>query len=185
MAHRNNKVFVVGYNYYGELGLGHTINEVSTLTELITDFNIKHIYSGTEYSIYYDGEHYYAAGNNGYGRCGVNNGGGNIMQLTKVNLDKNQSIQTVFVNAACSYSTFYKTENGMIYASGLNLYHQFGLPNDKRNKSNPIKIGILENIKQIATSRYYTLSLNQNGSVFSTGYNYSSCGENGHHPQQQ
>eukprot|EP01084_Bolivina_argentea_P298656 514701_1 len=183
MAHTNTNVFVVGNNLGGGLGLRHT-NNVKTITQLITDLSIKHIYSGYYYSIYYDGQHYYAAGNNKEGKCGVNNGGGNIMQLTKINKLDHSSIQTVFVNPV-SYSTFYKTENGMIYVSGLNNYHQFGLPNDNKNKFNPIKIEILKNIKQIATSHYYTLALHEDGSVYSTGYSQYNHGEHGHHPQHQ
>eukprot|EP01084_Bolivina_argentea_P094118 169205_1 len=100
------EIFVIGYNYFGELDSVNKHN-ILKLTQLETvKGDHLNIYSGngrTIYKTYNKG--LYIAGNNHFGSCGINITS-DIIPLTYV---KSKHIKQIFTNV-CSDSIFIKTD---------------------------------------------------------------------------
>eukprot|EP01084_Bolivina_argentea_P201206 343968_1 len=177
----NTFIYVVGRNDFCQMGLitsrkymarngnVHTL----TLQQSLNKHNIQHIYGGSLYSIYSDRDHknIWSAGDNSYDQCCTGNiNNGFINKLTKIQLfnDKEILIKNIFTGSA-SNTTFWMDKNNKIYGSGMNYCHSLGLGDDVNHKFGVVPIPKLKNIIDIQPASRYTLALDRNGNVYSTG----------------
>ena len=172
---KDGTVWMAGYNGNGELGINDTSSQssfVQVKNEDGTGFltNIKDIESGvnTMYAITNDGE-VYAWGYNGYGQMGFGDTSSRLLPV-KLNITNIKQI------SAGEHDTIALDNNGEIWVAGRNTEGQLGIGNTSNSavwakmKSSDGSKDISE-IKEVSAGRYHTMLLNNNGEVYSTGYN--------------
>ena len=123
----NGNVFSVGYNNYGQLGLGHNNyqNVLNQIPNIPPIQKISCIYY-TSYLIDVDGN-LWSFGYNGYGQLGLgDNANRNIP--TKIN-GLNNITQTV--QGSCGYHFLAKDSQNKIFVMGYNSYGQLGTGNNQ------------------------------------------------------
>ena len=127
------KIYGIGKNHHCELGLTKEKESTTHLSVVMARLNIDgkaQIHSGNKFSFYcINGHNYFAAGDNEYGQCGLEN----HYPMTKLesldHFDKKKiEIKTVCTNVT-STKTFWITKNNMIYGHGQN--EQLCLFNDQ------------------------------------------------------
>eukprot|EP01084_Bolivina_argentea_P116941 207715_1 len=115
-----SKIFVIGSNTYGELGLGHT-NYVTELT-LFDKPHIHHIYPNNAFSIFTDNNNnYWACGYNKNGECGIGTNKSEINKLTKIKYFDKHNIKIKKICISTVYTRVYWiSEDQKIYVHGKN-----------------------------------------------------------------
>jgi len=169
----NTKVYGCGYNYYGQLGLGHTTTPQSTPQEItyFNGINITQIACGGDHTIFLasDGS-VYGCGYNGYGQLGFGHTTtpqSTIQKITHFN-------GTTITQIACGQNhTIFLASDGIIYGCGRNEYGQLGLGYTTSSQSTPHVITFFSgiNISQIACGYNHTIFLAGDGKLYSCGYN--------------
>ena len=172
----DGKVYVIGSNTNGKLGLGHT-NTVSIPTQ-ITALNgvvVKQIISSSNSTWYLtqNGE-VYVSGYNYNGLFGVNTSD-NVTTATKVSALAGKVVIEII---SSNYNTWYLTEDGSVYACGRNLDGVLGVgTTSKTIKATQVKgiEGLV--VKKIVTDKFSTYYIIKDGSVYASGNN--GCGQLG------
>ena len=145
------KLFVVGYNRYGELGLNHDshitkLKEYNgTLDNKSSKASMQQIVNGLRHTIFITNHHdHIAKGNKYYGQC---------------NIHKNESIKikTIHTNTA-SDSTFIIGTDNRLYVCGRNDHYQLGIGN-KTNIRTPVSVPHLEHVIDIQGGEYHSIAL--------------------------
>ena len=172
----DGEVYAFGNNKKGQLGLNDT-DERLVPTKIDSNYygnkKITQISTGDSHSLILteDGE-VYAFGYNGKGQLGLNN---KTDRLVPTKIDSthygNKKIAQIF---AGSLHSFVLTEDGEIYAFGLNGNGQLGL-NDKTDRLVPTKIDSThygnKKITQISLGGLHSLILTEDGEAYAFGYN--------------
>lgn len=161
---RKDSILGFGRNNNGQVGNGSTIAK-SGLTQLSIDGIDKVSVSGTHSAILMKDGTVKSAGENRYGQLA---NGNTVPQKTFVD---STAVPVGVVDVfAGNYNTYYLTNDGAMYAVGLNNYGQLGT-NDKTNYLTPQKLS-LHNVKNMATGTYHAAFVLKDGTLYTVGYNY-------------
>jgi alpha-tubulin suppressor-like RCC1 family protein len=160
-------LWVWGYNYYGELGLGDTITTPAPLRinaetdwSLITAGGFYNIALKTNMTIW-------TWGRNNFGQLGL----GDIAdRWTPVQIGSNND--WVRLVAGDSHTIALKID-GTIWAWGNNYFGQLGLGDSVGYIKSPVQIGTLSDWSIVAAGRNYTIGIKVDRSVWTWGQNYS------------
>eukprot|EP01084_Bolivina_argentea_P032278 59697_1 len=142
MAYKPGIIWVIGYNGYGEFGLGDCECRYKlTRCNWSVDKNIIDIASGRGYAIYRsEYGQYYSCGWNEEGQCGLNERKDKILKVERIKYFENNKY---IVNDYClnvnSWNNFWITENGKWFGNGKNENGELGT-GDKSNKYEPIEL---------------------------------------------
>ena len=161
----NGELYVWGYNGYGVLGVGDTVDR-NTPTKVNLPSKIKELITGSStYAILEDGS-LYAWGRNNYGQLGVGDEVDRNIP-TKVNLSGKIKKYT---NDAWSY--YAVLEDGSLYAWGDNAYGRLGV-GDKVDRNTPIKVNLSGTIKELIINISSIYTILADGSLYAWGKNYN------------
>ena len=125
-AGNTSRVFVIGDNSYGEMGLGHSTSiAIHKLTE--TNSGISNIHLSRRYTIYSDDDYknIWSVGRNDYGQCG-REGDGKLLQKIKFFEENQITIKKICVSPVGN-STFFITKDNKVYVCGSNKADKLGL----------------------------------------------------------
>ena len=191
---KNGKVYVWGYNEYGQLGIGDTTNrntptENTKLEQIIQENggaeNILTLKTGYAHNILiFKNGKVYVWGRNGYGQLGL---GDNTNGKTPT--ENTQLEQIIQENGGADNILTLKTgwdhnilifRNGKVYVWGRNEYGQLGL-GDQGRRNTPTENSQLEqiiqenggadNILTLKTGESHNILIFRNGKVYVWGYN--------------
>ena len=158
-----------GYNGAGQLGLGDTTNR-TTFTQITTNTdNIKEVYCGYShiFMLKNDGT-LWGCGYNGYGNLGLGDTNDrNIFTQVTTNVD---DIKEIY----CGQNhTFILENDSTLWGTGRNYNGQLGL-GDNTDRTAFIQITInADNIKEVYCGGAHTIILENDGTLWGTGYNTS------------
>ena len=156
-----------GNNYYGCLGLGDTTNR-TTFTQITTNAdNIKEIYCGLIHNLILknDGT-LWSCGWNNSGQLGLGDGS-NRTTFTQVTTNAD-NIKQVYCGG---YYTLILKNDGTLWGCGNNPYGELGL-GDTTNRTTFTEITTNANdIKSVYCGESYTFILENDGTLWNTGYN--------------
>ncbi|MDR2081495.1 MAG: hypothetical protein LBP54_06365, partial [Campylobacteraceae bacterium] len=166
----NGRVYAAGWNNYGQLGLGDDVSR-GNFTE-ITDLKDKIIaaIAVSDHSLALSDEgRVYAAGHNNHGQLGLGDTNDRNV-FTEIADLKDRNI--IAVDA--SDHSFALSNDGRVYAAGLNDYGELGL-GDNISRSAFTEVTDLrdKNITAIIAGFYHSLALSVNGRVYAVGSNDS------------
>jgi alpha-tubulin suppressor-like RCC1 family protein len=172
----NGKVYATGWNIYGQLGLGDTANRNAFAAVIfLSDKNITALSdAGFGHSLALSGGGtVYAAGLNGGGQLGLGDTTDRNTSFTEVIGLGDKNITSVF---AGSYHSLALSDDGKVYATGINGSGQLGLGNDYDRDNFPKVTGLGDkNITALSAGGSnigsHSLALSDNGKVYATGYN--------------
>ena len=168
----DGSVWACGYNNAGQLGLGDTTDR-NTFTQITTNINndVKQIDCGYYHTFILknDGS-VYSCGRNGSGQLGLNDTT-NRNVFTQVTTNINNDVKQVVCG---SEQTFILKNDGSVYSCGDSTYGKLGLGNiDNINTFTQVTTNINNDVKQVVCGSEHTFILKNDGSVWSTGYNYN------------
>ena len=156
-----------GNNQYGQLGLGDTINR-TTFTQITTNTgDIKEIYCGTYHTFILENDGtLWGTGLNSEGELGLGNTN-NRNTFTQITTNTND-IKSVY----CGWShTIILKNDGTLWSTGDNSYGQLGL-GDTNNRTTFTQVTTnADDIKQVCCGLNHTLILENDGTLWGTGYN--------------
>lgn len=157
---------VIGYNSYGQLGLGHKEN-VTELTDIPNISGVKNVYCGYYHTILLmeDGS-IMGIGYNSYGQLGLGHKD-NITEFTKLPIDGDVK------NIVCGdYNTLVLLEDGRLFVTGYNSNGQLGLGHKEHITAFTEVTDIPDNIKNIDCAGSNSAILTEDGKLYTCGYNY-------------
>jgi alpha-tubulin suppressor-like RCC1 family protein len=176
---RDGKLWVVGRNNNGELGLGNNIIQDSfkqvTIAGLPTNAKFVSVAAGdfSSFALDSDGKIWVTGANDG-GQLGLGN---NINQnsFQPVIISGLASGAKIVSVAAGLHHSFALDSNGGLWATGQNKYGELGLgDNLNKNLFRPVIIaGLASNAKIVSVSsgHYHSLALDSDGRAWGTGLN--------------
>jgi alpha-tubulin suppressor-like RCC1 family protein len=163
-----------GYNGYGQLGDGTTVDKVTPIHGGGTLTGIVDVAAGQYHSVAVknDGT-IWAWGYNGSGQLG--NGTTQNQSLPVQAISIGSAIQV----AAGEYHTLALKSDGTVWAWGYNAYGQLG-NGTTTNSSTAVQVTGLTNVIRIAAGTYHSMALKNDGTVWTWGYNaYGELGDGG------
>jgi len=169
-----NELYVCGWNYYGQLGLGNNKKYRDTYIKLEHDCGkIKTIYCGANHNIILNEQNeLYVCGWNCYGQLGLDD---NKDRDTYVKLKHNYGvIKTIYCGACHNIILNNKNE---LYVCGGNEYGQLGLGNNKQQHTYIKLEHNFGKIKTICCGLFHNIILNNKNELYVCGYN--ECGQLG------
>eukprot|EP01084_Bolivina_argentea_P154016 268502_1 len=171
MGHQysTNKLFIVGNNSKGYLGIGNC-DEVKELKEWDNNMEIDCLYIGYGFTIFKNNENeYFGCGRNKQGQCAIGKFCDNIRELTMIKYFTNHNIKikNIFLNVM-NWSLFWMNKNGEIYTNGRNDRKQLGLK-DNKNRNIPEIVMDLKHIIDIKGNEYCCIAIDKYGNVFGSG----------------
>jgi len=172
----NGKVYGVGYNCYGNLGLGHTTqqNTPQEITYFTTNnINITQIECGFYHTMFIasDGK-VYSCGYNGNGQLGLGNTT-NQSTPQEITYFTNNGINITQVTSGGNHIIFIAS-NGKVYGVGKNSNGNLGL-GDTTHRYTPVEITYFTtndiNIIQVECITEHTIFIASDGKVYGVGHN--------------
>src|SRR5579885_1331493 len=159
------RVWGFGYNHEGQLGLGDKNKRyIPTLIPNLN--NIIQINAGNYHSLALDNQgKVWSFGANRTGQLGSGNTEGRLVPILIPKLNN-----IVRISAGGQHSLVLDNR-GKVWSFGNNYYGQLGLGNTQENFLSPVAIPDLSNIVQISAGGNYSLVLDNQGKVWSFGYN--------------
>jgi len=178
----NGKMYGIGYNGNGELGIGN-LNSQTNFAEISKDnnnniINFNNVKTITDrfsftYILMNDGT-IYTWGNNDSGQLGLGTVATKESLMKKMTWFSDNGIVITDIKTGVNFAVF-TTQNGDVYTIGDNSDGQLGI-GSRASSLIPIKVNI-QNVKEIVTSDKYVIAIKDDGSVFSWGKNnYGQCG---------
>lgn len=178
----NGKLYGMGYNANGEVGVGN-LNQQSNFAEISKDnlgntINFANVKTITErhsftYALMNDGK-LYSWGINSSGQLGLGTKETKEPLIKEVTWFKNNGITLKDVKTGVNFAVFI-TETGDVYTVGDNSSGQLGIGN-RVSSLVPVKVNI-QNVKDVAIGDRYVIAIKEDGSVYSWGKNdYAQCG---------
>ncbi len=187
-----NKIFSTGYNWDGQLGLGHTENTTTftkvdnieiydqandqyspiSLNEIVTK-----IICGNNYTMFLTSSNkLFATGDNGNGELGFGNTT-NPYNFTEVRINNLNNGENIINLDAGRRHTLLLTSEKRVFGTGDNGDNQLGINTDGENvlEFTPIPIANLndnEQIENIICGDFQTILLTNNNRLFGTGENW-------------
>ena len=169
---KDDKVYGLGENKGGRLGLGHT-NIVEECTEIkeLSKHKIKEIFVAWDFVLALNEDNQiFGWGKNDLGQLGRGQNSYDIMKPQKIDFQSNEKI----IDISCGGCfTLVLLENGLIYGWGSNRYGQLAL-NKEKIVNEPRIIEINENqekFKYIYCWDWSSFAITTNGLLFSWGNN--------------
>ena len=175
----DNKLYAIGYNNFGQLGLGagvgRTLNNsygvVRTVEKVsfFNNINIKDVALGNKHTLVLttDGD-VYSFGKNDFGQ---------LYRAADENFNdtpKKVASNISYINASYFRSMLLTTTKRVIYSVGYNSYGGLGIGN-KEHKRSSQKIDFFDknkiNITKMASGKYHSLFLSEDGDVYAVGGN--------------
>jgi alpha-tubulin suppressor-like RCC1 family protein len=153
-----------GYNTWGQLGVGNTINysspiQVGSLT------NWQQVAAGYHTAAIKTDGKLWSWGENSYGQVGIGVAGVNYVSPVQVGTDSN------WKRVACGYeNTFAIKTDGTLWSWGINFGGSLGL-GDTTTRSLPVQVGSDTNWKQASASFYWTMAVKTTGTLWGWGIN--------------
>lgn len=163
----SGNVYAWGNNLYGQLGDG-TNEDKCTPIMLESINNIKDVIAGYNHTIFIkNNDGIYICGNNEYGQLGVG-----TTENSNLPIKISNQYESVLISGGLSH-TIENNAKGNIYVWGLNSSRQLGNGYNTPNNSvaEPTEVYGLENIVSIECGIYHSLALDNDGTVWSWGYN--------------
>ena len=157
-----------GYNTFGQLGLGDTINR-NIFTQITTNTdNIKSIYCGGAHTIILKNDDtLWGCGLNAYGQLGLKD---TINRTTFTQITTNtDDIKEIY----CGYDhTLILKNNGTLWSCGWNERGQLGLGDTtNRYTFTQITTNIANDVKSVYCGGYHTIILKNDGTLWGCGRN--------------
>jgi alpha-tubulin suppressor-like RCC1 family protein len=167
ILNENNELYVCGYNYYGQLGLGDCDNR-NTYTKLEHNFGkINNIFCGVNHNIILnDNNELYVCGFNNYGQLGLGFYHNNRNTYTKLEHNFGK-IKNIYCGAD---NNIILNDNNELYVCGSNCSGQLGLGDNNRNVYTKLEHNFGK-IQNIYCGAYHNIILNENNELFVCGYN--------------
>jgi len=184
-------LYVWGFNGHGQLGLGNTTNQASPVLSTTDVTNLYYPRNGVDLG--HDGMYswmfikkgngtFYVAGYNNFGQLGL---GHTAIQTSwaAITPPTGKFIDTIWPGSNPDGSTFIRTTDNLIYASGYNIYGQLGLGHTTQQTSwqqvtffNSIPVADIQCGGYFwdgtnAFPYYSTVVLSTAGNVYTTGNN--------------
>lgn len=153
-----------GYNAYGQLGDGTTVNKTIPQQILLSD--ITAVAGGSQHSLFLKNDG--TAWASGTGTFGVLGDGMNTDAITPVQV----SLTGITAVAAGNLHSLFLRNDSTVWASGWNTYGQLG-DGSTSNRLTPVQVSGLSGIVAIAAGYGHSLFLKNDGTVWACGYNYS------------
>lgn len=160
------ELFTWGSNYFGQLGLGDTVNR-DIPTQVPNLQNIKYITAGGNHSFAMDcNGRVFTWGLNDYGQLGLGHKHDQAIPQTLPQLPQIKAIK-----AGLSHSLLL-TDDDELFSFGCNKYGQLCLGHNI-DQNTPQKIPNLFDISAIDSGNSFSLALNKTGEIHAWGYNHS------------
>jgi alpha-tubulin suppressor-like RCC1 family protein len=181
LDHEGN-IWAWGKNNLGQLGIGNNTNQPFPVKLNLPAgmTNVTSIGAGEELSIAVavNGT-VWTWGTNLYGQLGRGTTGGSQNQPVQVLEDHNATqadgpyLTGIISVAAGQRHVVALASDGEVYIWGNNFYGMLGINDPETNlvKNTPVHVSTLSGITQIASGRYFSLALKNNGKVYGWGYN--------------
>jgi alpha-tubulin suppressor-like RCC1 family protein len=163
----NNTLWVCGNNSYGQLGLSD-VNHRSTFTQIGTLSNWAQISCGSFFSLAIQSNGtLWAWGRNESGQLGLSD-------LTNRSSPTQVGSLSVWTQISCGIDFFLAIQsNGTLWSCGYGIYGNLGL-NNQLSRSSPTQSGnSLSTWSQISAGSEFSLALQSDGTLWSTGNNNS------------
>jgi alpha-tubulin suppressor-like RCC1 family protein len=181
----DGKVYSCGYNRSGQLGTTRNNNNVAAnsvptqITATISSLIIVDIKLGGQHSLFLTNNgKVYACGRNQYGQLGTTTNNGNLnANPTPTQITTTIGSLNIVAISAGSHHSLFLTNNGKVYACGLNQYGQLGTTtNNGTTTANPTPTQITTTISSltivaIAAGLQHSLFLTNDGKVYACGLN--------------
>ncbi|MBD3920228.1 hypothetical protein H8B09_15790 [Paenibacillus sp. PR3] len=179
----NGTVKTWGYNYYGQAGTGNTSTSYTPIT-LASESNIKYAVTSMYNSFSFLVSSNYsvkAMGYNSYYQLGLSDSTNRLvptlvpnLQLIGVPLQMEvlDADRLNTMNVYAGFSSYHASlyAGGTLKTWGYNNYGQLGI-GDTLNRSTPVNVSGIGNVRQIVEGAYFTAVLLEDGTVKSWGYN--------------
>lgn len=172
----NGDLYSCGYNGYGQLGHGNTnkldqFKRVSSISNVVDIAISNGTSTKSVYAITSDGS-LYSCGFNGVGQLGIGSTT-NKSTFQLVDLGGEQ-VQDISLSRDGSCSVMILTQNGTLRTWGYNGYGQLGTGNMASYNSPQTPVGNPQNVVKIKghdATYAFAAFLNEDGQIWSTGYN--------------
>ena len=167
----HTRLFVVGCNDHGQLGLGHCIDAHKLTPSQNT--SICYVYPGYGYMICSDKDHknIWATGDNGEGQCCADKKKQVLLEWKAIRYFKKKGInvQRIFVNVS-GKCTFFLSDNNQLFGAGSNEDGMLGLNQSTeenqyepvlidRHRSSIIQEQPIENVIEVQSGRNFCVAL--------------------------
>lgn len=161
----DDTLWVVGYNIYGKLGTGDTVN-LDVWTQIPGNWlDVDNCaYGQHTIAVKTDGT-LWAAGANHQGQLGVPTP---IFSTSFIQVGVSTKWRKVFV---APYHSFALNDDGNVFTFGSDNYGAMGLGVDISSETSPVYVNSLSNVACIACLFNSTLALDTSGYLYGTGYN--------------
>lgn len=159
----DGNVWGCGDNYYGQLGIGNTTVDQSSLIQIPIS-NVKQVICGGNYTIFIknDGT-VWGCGFNKFGQLGLYYTSNQLLPIQIPITDVKQVI------CGINHTIFIKND-GTIWGCGENAYGELGI-GDNYTRYVPQQISITD-VKQVLCAGFNTIFVKNDGTVWGCGYNY-------------
>ena len=174
----NGELYMWGSNYYGQLGLGKTKDElpnitIPTIVPLPGKVQKIRIAYNTIATITENNE-LYMWGSDGSGRLGTDDGINNNGNPTNINLNAPKKIMDEVADIKISYrNTIVLTTDGKVYIWGSSYHDMLGDGTNKERCTPDLENPIETNAKHIALSNDNAAVITNDGSLYMWGVNDS------------
>ncbi|KAL0221132.1 hypothetical protein RCL1_000986 [Eukaryota sp. TZLM3-RCL] len=158
-------IYSFGYNYYGQIGVGHT-SQRSSPVHVLGLRHVVDITAGTYSSYAMTASGFiYAWGYNGYGQLCINSTENQI----RPQLVNTTGFQVKSIHSKGNFVLFLTTD-GKLFGCGQNGDHQL-VSSSKNNQLSPVQVSNFDNVKSVAVGGESVIATLINGTSYAWGSN--------------